>query len=127
VRRSDERGSAVVEFALLLPLLLLMLLALVQIGVLARDRLLVAHAARAGAREAAIQESEAAVRGAATAAAAGLDPARLDVDVQRAGGRGDPVSVAISYEAPVAAVLAGWLLPPSVTLATSATARQEFG
>ena len=127
MRPEDERGSAVVEFALLLPLLLLMLLALVQIGVLARDRLLVAQAARAGAREAAIQESDAAVRDAAIAAGPGLDPGRLDVDVQRAGGRGDPVSVAISYQAPVAGVLAGWLLPATVTLATSATARQEFG
>jgi Flp pilus assembly protein TadG len=127
VRRRNERGSAVVEFALLLPLLLLMLLAVVQIGVLARDRLLVAHAARAGAREAAIQESDIAVRDAAIAAAAGLDPAGIDVVVQRVGGRGDPVSVAISYEVPVAGVLAGWLLPSTVTFSTSATARQEFG
>lgn len=127
MRRRDERGSAVVEFALLLPLVLMMLLALVQVGVLARDRLLVVHAGRAGAREAAIQESDVAVRDAVIAAAAGLDPAHLDIEVQRVGGRGDPVSVAVSYEAPVAGVLAGWLLPPTVTFATTATARQEFG
>jgi hypothetical protein len=89
--------------------------------------LLVVHAARAGAREAAIQESETSVRDAAVAAATGLDPARLHVEVQRVGGRGDPVSVAISYEVLVAEVLAGWLLPPTVTFTTSATARQEFG
>jgi Flp pilus assembly protein TadG len=39
-----ERGSAVVEFALVLPVLLLLLLALVQVGVLARDRLMLAQA-----------------------------------------------------------------------------------
>ncbi len=46
-----ERGSAAVEFALLLPILLLLLLALVQVGVIARDSL-AAHAglARRGAR-----------------------------------------------------------------------------
>jgi Flp pilus assembly protein TadG len=39
-RRSDhEDGSAVVEFALLLPILFLVLLATVQVGVLARDGL----------------------------------------------------------------------------------------
>jgi hypothetical protein len=39
-----------VEFALVLPLLLVMSLALVQVGLLARDRLLVEAVARAGAR-----------------------------------------------------------------------------
>jgi Flp pilus assembly protein TadG len=126
-RAETERGSAVVEFALLLPILLVMLLALVQVGVLARDRLLLAQAVRAGAREAAIQESDAAVRDAAIAAGAGLDPARLAVQVERQGGRGDPVSVVLIYDVHVAGVLAGWLLPATVTLTTTATARQEFG
>jgi Flp pilus assembly protein TadG len=126
-RGERERGSAAVEFALLLPILLVLLLALVQIGVLARDRLVLAQAARAGAREAAIQESDEAVRDAALAAGAGLDPARLGLDVRRQGERGAPVSVALSYDVHVAGVLAGWLLPATVTLTTSATARQEFG
>jgi hypothetical protein len=126
-RAKDERGSAVVEFALLLPILLVMVLALVQVGVLARDRLLLAQAVRAGAREAAIQDSDSAVRDAAIAAGTGLDPGRLEVGVQRRGGRGDPVSVALSYDVHVPGILAGWLLPTTVTLTTSATARQEFG
>ena len=45
-----DRGSAAVEFALLLPILLLLLLALVQVGVVARDSLLLTQASRAGAR-----------------------------------------------------------------------------
>lgn len=39
------------EFALLLPILLILLLAVVQVCVLARDRLLLAQASRAGARD----------------------------------------------------------------------------
>lgn len=122
-----ERGSAVVEFALLLPILLLLLLALVQVGVIARDRLLLAQAARAGAREAAIQVSEPAIRDAAVAAGAGLDSGRLRLEIERAGERGAPVTVSLGYDVPVAGVLAGWLLPSTVTLTASATARQEFG
>jgi Flp pilus assembly protein TadG len=125
--RGSERGSAVVEFALLLPILLLVLLALVQIGVLARDRLALAQAARAGAREAAITDSEPDVLAAATAAGAGLDPDRVRLTITRAGMRGLPVTVSISYDVPVAATLAGWLLPSIVTLDAVATARQEFG
>jgi TadE-like protein len=49
--RIRERGSAAVEFALLLPILLLLLLALVQVGVIARDSLVLTQASRAGARD----------------------------------------------------------------------------
>ena len=94
---------------------------------LASDRLLLTQAARAGAREAAIQEFDEAVREAATSAGAGLDPARLRLEVSRAGSRGSPVTVSLSYDVPVVGVLAGWLLPATVTISTAATARQEFG
>jgi Tfp pilus assembly protein PilW len=49
--RIGERGSAVVEFALLLPIVFLVLLAVVQVGVLASDQLVITEAARAGARD----------------------------------------------------------------------------
>jgi Flp pilus assembly protein TadG len=116
-----------VEFALLLPILLLVLLAFVQVGVLARDRLLLAQASRAGAREAAITDSDSAVLEAVTRAGAGLDPARLRLTVERTGARGSPVTVSLGYDVPVAGALAGWLLPSVVTLDATATARQEFG
>jgi Flp pilus assembly protein TadG len=48
-----EDGSATVEFALVLPLLFMVALALVQVALLGRDQLLVEAAARAGARAAA--------------------------------------------------------------------------
>jgi Flp pilus assembly protein TadG len=51
VPRNGQRGSAALEFALVFPLILLLLLALVQIGVLARDQLLLTQASRAGARD----------------------------------------------------------------------------
>jgi Flp pilus assembly protein TadG len=125
-RRHSERGSAAVEFALLLPILMLVLLALVQVGALARDQLVITQASRAGAREAAVEGSAEAVREAVIAAATGLDPERLSVDVAWSGTRGDPVSVSVAYDVPVASPLAGWLLPETITLRSSATMRQEF-
>ena len=53
----------------MLPLLLVITLALVQVGLLVRDRLLVESAARARARAAALQDDVGAVRDAAGAAA----------------------------------------------------------
>ena len=121
-----ESGSAAVEFALLLPILLVLLLAFVQVGVIARDSLVLTQASRAGAREAAIQGSRDAVDQAVRAAAVGLDPDRISVVATWSGARGAPVTVDVAYEAPVASLLAGWLLPPTVSLRASATMRQEF-
>ena len=124
--RGFERGSAAVEFALVLPILLLVLLALVQVGALARDQLVLTQASRAGAREAAVDGSVEAVQDAVRSAAAALHVERMSVEVTWSGARGDPVTVSLVYEVPVASPLAGWLLPETVTLRSSATMRQEF-
>lgn len=51
--RMGERGAATVELALVIPIVLLILLAAVEVAVVARTQLEVVHAAREGAREAA--------------------------------------------------------------------------
>jgi Flp pilus assembly protein TadG len=48
-----ERGSAAVEFAMLVPLVIVVLVGVVEVAVAARAQLQVSHAAREGAREAA--------------------------------------------------------------------------
>ena len=121
-----EGGSAAVEFALLLPILLLVLLALVQVGVVARDQLLLTQASRAGAREAAVVGSLDAVHDAVHAAAAGLNAERVVIDVSWGAERGEPVTVSLAYDVVVAAPLAGWLLPESITLVSSSTMRREY-
>lgn len=129
-RRPDpgrERGTAAVEFALVLPLVLVVALALVQTGLLVRDRLLVEAAARAGARTAAVQDDPAAIHSAALAAAPSLDDAGLTLDVSRVGVRGEPVTVSLRYQAPVRVPFVQWLFGGSVGIAAATTARQEFG
>jgi len=64
--KAGERGQSTVEFALVLPFLFVFLLGLVQVAVIARDQLLVVHAARAAAREASVGSSDDRVRAAAT-------------------------------------------------------------
>ena len=127
--RKDGRsvGSATVEFALVLPLVLVVVLALVQVGLLVRDRLLVEAAARAAARAAAVQDDPAAITSAALEAAPGLDPARASVETTRVGGRGSAVTVRFLYEESFRVPLVGWLVGSGVTLTASAAARQEFG
>ena len=121
-----QRGTATVEFALVLPLLLVMCLALVQVGLLARDRLLLEAVARAGAREAALQPDDVAIRSAALAAGPGLDAAGVTIGVTRQGSVGDVVTVEVRYTEPIRVPFVDWLFGESVEFRTDAAARQEF-
>ena len=121
---NPERGSATVEFALVVPMLFIVLLAVVQMESLLQDRLLVTDAAREAAREAAVSIDEGSVR--AAAERSGLDPGDLDVEIVRAGGRGTPVRVRLTYLRTPSIPVVRWLFPASIALVGEATARQEF-
>lgn len=121
-----ERGSAAVEFALVLPVLLVVALGLLQVGLVLRDQLLVAQSARAGAREAAVTDAQDEIRRAALLAAPGLAEERVDVAVARSGSIGAPVTVTVHYDVPVTVPFVDWLFPASVSLAGQSTMRQEF-
>jgi TadE-like protein len=121
-----ERGSAAVELALVLPLALLAALALVQVGLVGKEALLVIQAAREGAREAAVTTEDARVRGAALRGG-NLHGERTQVEVFRGGMAGDPVTVRVEYHPPLLVPFVGWLFPDQVALTASATMRQEAG
>jgi len=98
----------------------------VQVGLLVRDRLLVESAVRSGARTAAVEPGEDAIRAAVLRAAPALDPAALTVSTARAGVRGDPVTVTVSYVAAIRVPFVTWLFPSGVSMRAEATDRQEF-
>ena len=91
----------------MVPFVALMLLAVVQVGLLVRTRVLVTHAAREAARSAAVGEADGEVRSAALDSA-DLDPGRLQVLVRR---DGDTATVELRYvqatDVPVVGPLVG--------------------
>lgn len=107
-------GQATVELALGLPVVFLGTLLVLQMALVGRDVLLVHHAAREGARAAAVGRP--ALDGARSASGA-LDPERLAVDVRRRGGR---VEVTVRYQAVTGLPLVGHLVPdPALTAAAT--------
>jgi len=126
VGRERERGQALVEFALVLPLLATMLFATLQIGVAFLHYLALTDAVRAGARTGStsrlmpdpVQATVASVR----VAAVNLDQDELAVSVSSPWQRGADVTVTASY--PYAIEVLG-LVVKSGRLTSTTTERVE--
>jgi len=99
------------------------LLVVVQVGLVVRDQILVVHAAREAAREAAVDPSADAPKGAALEGS-GLAADRLTVTSAGRGAAGSRVRVEVRYRAPTAVPLVGAAMG-DVTLEAAATMRVE--
>ena len=118
-----ERGQATVEVALVLPVVVAFALAVIQVGVLVHDQLLVTAAAREAVRAAAVSETGSDARRAA-GAIGGLSDGRLQVDVRRDAGEGGLVHVRVDYLAATDVPVVGPALP-DVSLSATAVMRGE--
>lgn len=120
-RRSacPESGQATVEFALVLPLVVLLLLAVLQTALVVRDYVATIHAAREAARAASVDRDPGAARAAARRV---LRDARVEVGLRpRIGG---PVRVEVTYRSRTNLPMVGVLFPDPELHAT-ATMRAE--
>jgi hypothetical protein len=109
LRTRGEPGQATVEFALVLPLLIMAMLAVIQVGLLVRDHLAVTHAAREAVREASVDPDP----DRAVAAARRTLPG-ADVEVSSRPAVGEPISVEVSYRSVTDVPLVGVLFPDPV-------------
>ncbi len=117
-----SRGSAVVEFALVLPLALVVLLGVVEVAVVARAQLELAAAAREGARHAAVTPDPALAAAAARAALGNRLARQTRVSVTRPHVVGRPAVVRLAARHRVAVPVLGGF---DVTLRAQATMRVE--
>ena len=113
-----ERGQATVEFALVLPVLVLVALLVVQVALVVRAQLLVHEAAREAARVASVEPEPA-----PAAAAAAAVVAEAEVRIAR-GAVGDPVRATVTLRYVTDVPLVG-ALSPDVTLRATGIMRAE--
>ena len=120
---SDQRGQSTVELALCLPLVAIVLAVIVQVGVIARDHVRVWHAAREGARVAAVDPDTGAVTEAAESS--GLEPLSVSVEPDVTYRRqGEPVTVRVAYSPSIKVPIIGRLFD-DLTLDAEASMRIE--
>ncbi|GAB6876054.1 TadE family protein [Thermaerobacter litoralis] len=127
-RPGRQRGQALVELAVLLPVLLLILMGVLDLGRYVYTGLTVRHAAREGARFGAVHPGDdAGIRRQVEAAATGLDVAQLAVEVDPEPSRrmvGEPLTVEVRYPFRFITPLAG-LLGPERQLEAAVVTRIE--
>jgi Flp pilus assembly protein TadG len=121
-----QHGQTLTEFALVLPLLVFLLLAVLQLGIAFNNYISLTEAVRVGARKAAVarelSDPEAAVTAEVRGAAAELRSDDVDVTVTSSWARGDDVTVTAAY--PYSINLLG-VVVKSGDLTSKATQRVE--
>ena len=114
------------EFAIVLPVLVVLLFGIVQFGVLFNNYVTLTDATRAGARAAAVSRQASDPTGAADAAvrasASDLNQGSLGISISSAWTPGAPVTVKATY--PYSINLLGWVVS-SGSLSTSTTEAVE--
>jgi Flp pilus assembly protein TadG len=113
-RRSHDSGAAAVEFALILPVLVLMILGMIEFSRAYNVQISLSNAAREGARVMAIHNDDTLARSAAVDAAPGLNPALTTGEVSVSPSSctsGQTVTVTISHDLPLLTGYFGVSLP----------------
>ncbi len=122
----NEEGQTMAEFAIVLPVLALLVFAVIQFGIVFNNYVALTDAARAGARRAAVSRQSGDPGGAAVtavrAAAADLSSSSLDVSVSSSWAAGSDVTVSATY--PYSINLLGLVVKAGL-LRTSITERVE--
>lgn len=128
---TGDRGQAIVEFALVLPTLLVVALAMVLVAELGIARLALQHATAEAARAGALTNDDEQIRGTLAATVAPLAPDRVtsaidpsQIEPPRNGDpRGSLLTVRASYSLPVPL---GFVGLPSFVVTASASRRIEW-
>jgi Flp pilus assembly protein TadG len=123
---SNSRGQALVEFALVIPIFLLLVLGMMDMGIVLNQYLVVAEAAREGVRSAALGSSDTISIAVAKSAAATIDQGNLQVSVLPAVKvRGASVTVTVSNPVKIVTPLISAFFPANFQVQGVAVMRVE--
>lgn len=124
----NRKGQSLVETALILPLLLLIVFAIIEFGRIFNAYLIITSASREGARIAAISNNDVEVKNAITLAASTLDATKLRITIQPSGTdrkQGNQVTVLIDYSVDIISPIVAELIPDPFIIKSTTVMRVE--
>ena len=119
MRTPRDRGQAAVEFAIVVPAVVVLVLGIVQVVSVAGRQIALEHAARAGARAASVAADPSAAARSRVVATTSLDPITVTTTATATS-----VTVTVSYTDPTSAPIVGNVIG-DVELEASATMPRE--
>jgi len=124
----DDRGQTAVEFALIAPIIVVLLVGIIQVGVAFHDYITLTDAARAGARKAVVDrfsgESLSQLQQHVRDAAGDLDQSKLQVTVDMPAPLSSGSSLTVTAQYPYSISLLGWVVA-SGNMSSTMTDRLE--
>ena len=124
----DDRGQTAVEFALIAPIIVVLLVGIIQVGVAFHDYITLTDAARAGARKAVVDrfsgESLSQLQQHVRDAAGDLDQSKLQVTVDMPAPLSSGSSLTVTAQYPYSISLLGWVVA-SGNMSSTMTGRLE--
>jgi Flp pilus assembly protein TadG len=124
----NEKGQSLVEFALILPLVLLLLMGIVEFGVMINTYLKIENASREAARSGIVGSTDAEINTLVTSISPGLDSSRLKTEVtpqQSSRKAGNTLTVRVSYEYRLTVPIISNLFNKAITLKSQTSMRIE--
>lgn len=125
-KRKNEKGQSIVEFALVIPLLLIFVMAIIEFGFMFNAYLTISSASREGARLGALGETNTAIELRVDSVSNTLDLNNINVAVTPSSrDRGDMVRVTVSYDYQLITPIISNILSPFVNLEAETVMRVE--
>jgi len=124
----NQRGQALVEFTIILPLLLLIVMGIIQFGMIFNSYLSLQNASREGARAGIVGSSSTEIRDTIIAVSPNLDASNLTVTVTPSDAyrqSGDTLTVKLTYTYNLTIPIIKNILGGSITLNTQTSMRIE--
>ena len=123
----EEYGQSATEFALVLPIILIVILIIIQSGIIVNAQLVITHAAREGVRDGSVTNNNSRVINSIRNSTKILDQDMLNISIHPSSGRkiGDYLTVSIEYKPPIVIPIIKSFFPNNIRLRSSATMRIE--
>ena len=124
----NDRGQAMAEMAIVLPILLLLLMGMVDLGRIFHSYMVITNASREGARKAVLGCTDVIIRERVANTTTQLDNTVLETSISPDTSlrkSGDLVTVQVNYKVTLMAPLINTMLPNPIAIQTATTMRME--